>query len=561
MKYKNSFLIICLIICLFSTASACASEVNNGDNETYFLNNVNYYANCSENIISEDLNDLINNDLNIDNGDNGGIYTIDEDDSFDTFEKLDRLIYNSPSRYNLILKKDYKCVDAYSNSIRIDEPITIDGQGHTIDGNHMSGIFYILCNDVTLKNINFVNSKESAITICGERNYIYNCSFINNSADFIGGAIQLKGSIDSYEPYFSGVVIENSTFINNSASYGGAIYGYFSNSHILNCIFKNNVANYGNSIRFDLNCTSLINNSHFTPDNGNFRFYNDSAIIVILPNSSLDIDDVICKVDHKITLVTRVNSNNFPVNSGSVVFFDEFTKIGESIINNGTATLEYTPIAAGKHNITAIYSSDNYFSSNNTASIVVEKVLTTIISFNVQEIYNGGKYVIATLKDMQGNILKGVNVTVLLNGKTYTQTTNNNGQVKISTNGLAPVKTYKATITFKGNSKYDKSTTTAKVTVKKATPKMTAKTKTFKKSVKTKKYSITLKTNQNKVMKNTKLALKVNGKTYTAKTNAKGQSTFKITKLTKKGTFKATITYKGNAYYNKVTKKVNIKCK
>ena len=305
----------------------------------------------------------------------------------------------------------------------------------------------------------------------------------------------------------------------------------------------------------------MINNSHFTPDNGNFRFYNDSAIIVILPNSSLDIDDVICKVDHKITLVTRVNSNNFPVNSGSVVFFDEFTKIGESIINNGTATLEYTPIAAGKHNITAIYSSDNYFSSNNTASIVVEKVLTTIISFNVQEIYNGGKYVIATLKDMQGNILKGVNVTVLLNGKTYTQTTNNNGQVKISTNGLAPVKTYKATITFKGNSKYDKSTTTAKVTVKKATPKMTAKTKTFKKSVKTKKYSITLKTNQNKVMKNTKLALKVNGKTYTAKTNAKGQSTFKITKLTKKGTFKATITYKGNAYYNKITKKVNIKCK
>ena len=561
MKYKNSFLIICLIICLFSTASACASEVNNGDNETYFLNNVNYYANCSENIISEDLNDLINNDLNIDNGDNGGIYTIDENDSFDTFEKLDRLIYNSPSRYNLILKKDYKCVDAYSNSIRIDEPITIDGQGHTIDGNHMSGIFYILCNDVTLKNINFVNSKESAITICGERNYIYNCSFINNSADFIGGAIQLKGSIDSYEPYFSGVVIENSTFINNSASYGGAIYGYFSNSHILNCIFKNNVANYGNSIRFDLNCTSLINNSHFTPDNGNFRFYNDSAIIVILPNSSLDIDDVICKVDHKITLVTRVNSNNFPVNSGSVVFFDEFTKIGESIINNGTATLEYTPIAAGKHNITAIYSSDNYFSSNNTASIVVEKVLTTIISFNVQEIYNGGKYVIATLKDMQGNILKGVNVTVLLNGKTYTQTTNNNGQVKISTNGLAPVKTYKATITFKGNSKYDKSTTTAKVTVKKATPKMTAKAKSFKRTVKTKKYSITLKTNQNKVMKNTKLTLKVNGKTYSATTNAKGQATFKITKLTKKGKFTAVVKFAGNKYYNAktVTAKITIK--
>ena len=63
------------------------------------------------------------------------------------------------------------------------------------------------------------------------------------------------------------------------------------------------------------------------------------------------------------------------------------------------------------------------------------------------------------------------------------------------------------------------------------------------------------------IMKKVKRTLKVNKKTYSAKTNAKGQATFKITKLTKKGTFKATITYKGSAYYNKVTKKVNIKCK
>lgn len=62
-------------------------------------------------------------------------------------------------------------------------------------------------------------------------------------------------------------------------------------------------------------------------------------------------------------------------------------------------------------------------------------------------------------------------------------------------------------------------------------------------------------------MKNTKVYLKINKKTYTANTNAKGQATFKITKLTKKGTFKATVTYKGSAYYNKVTKNVKIKIK
>ena len=62
-------------------------------------------------------------------------------------------------------------------------------------------------------------------------------------------------------------------------------------------------------------------------------------------------------------------------------------------------------------------------------------------------------------------------------------------------------------------------------------------------------------------MKNVKLYLKVNKKTYTAKTNSKGKATFKIKNLKKKGTFKATVTYKGNKYYNKVTKKINIKIK
>ncbi len=96
-----------------------------------------------------------------------------------------------------------------------------------------------------------------------------------------------------------------------------------------------------------------------------------------------------------------------------------------------------------------------------------------------------------------------------------------------------------------------------KVTVKKATPKLTAKAKTFKKSLKTKKFSVTLKNNLNKVMKNTKVTLKVNKKTFTAKTTDKGVATFKITKLTKKGKYTATVKYAGSKYYN--AKSVNVK--
>ena len=53
----------------------------------------------------------------------------------------------------------------------------------------------------------------------------------------------------------------------------------------------------------------------------------------------------------------------------------------------------------------------------------------------------------------------------------------------------------------------------------------------------------------------------VKGKTYTAKTNSKGKAIFKIKNLKKKGTYKATVTYKGDKNYNKVIKTVKITVK
>ncbi|MEE1337302.1 hypothetical protein, partial [Methanobrevibacter sp.] len=74
-----------------------------------------------------------------------------------------------------------------------------------------------------------------------------------------------------------------------------------------------------------------------------------------------------------------------------------------------------------------------------------------------------------------------------------------------------------------------------------------------------KKYKVTLKNNKNAAMKKVKVYLKVKGKTYVVKTNKKGQAIFKLKKLTKKGTYKATITYKGDKCYNKVVKNAKIK--
>ena len=136
-------------------------------------------------------------------------------------------------------------------------------------------------------------------------------------------------------------------------------------------------------------------------------------------------------------------------------------------------------------------------------------------------------------------------------------TTNENGQIKIPVQKLTP-KTYVAKISYGGDNNHVESDSYGVVVVKKITSKLTANAKAFKVKTKTKKYNVILKTNKNKAMKNKKVYLKVNGKTYAAKTNSKGKATFKITKLTKKGKFTAVVTYKGSAYYNKTTKKVKI---
>ena len=228
----------------------------------------------------------------------------------------------------------------------------------------------------------------------------------------------------------------------------------------------------------------------------------------------------------------------------------------EAVVENSTISIPVLDVGTYTLTVTAIADS-NHNNITKNVTITVNKAKTQLTADAITTTYNINKDLVITLKDANGNALNGLNVTVDLNGaKTYT--TDSNGQIKVSTKGLAP-KAYTAKITFNGNTKYAESSKDVKVTVKKATPKLTAKKKTFKSSVKTKKYTVVLKDNTGNVIKKAKVTLKVKGKTYKATTNSKGKATFKIKKLSKKGTFKATVTYKGNKYYKKVTKKAKIK--
>ena len=247
--------------------------------------------------------------------------------------------------------------------------------------------------------------------------------------------------------------------------------------------------------------------------------------------------------------------------TGKVTVSSEGSMSYYGTITNGQAVVTTFYASNVAYDVIVSYSGDNNFKAVEKAySFNVSNAKPVLTAESISFVYGNAKDIIINLNDDDGTPIadKDISLKIYIGADryySYSGQSDENGQLKVSTKGLGP-NNYLAYINSEGCKEI-----TAKITVKKATPKLTAKAKTFKKSVKTKKYTITLKTNKNKVMKNTKVTLKVNGKTYSAKTNAKGQATFKITKLTKKGKFTAVVKFAGNKYYNAKTVKVKITVK
>lgn len=212
-------------------------------------------------------------------------------------------------------------------------------------------------------------------------------------------------------------------------------------------------------------------------------------------------------------------------------------------------------LAAGTYNltVTTLVDADHNAVTKNV-TVTVNKLKTKLSGVKVTVTYGTSKNLVITLRDANNNPLVGKYVTVVLNKVTYkNKLTNSKGQISIAVpKNLAP-KTYTASITFAGDANYTKSTGSVYVVVNKAASKITAKAKTFKRTYKTKKYTVTL-----NVKQKVKVAIKVNKKTYYAYTTTKGVATFKMNKLTKKGKYKATVSFGGNAYYKKA-KSVNVR--
>ena len=437
----------------------------------------------------------------------------------------------------------------------------------------------------------------------------YNCIFTENGCEDSGGAINHGTAI-------------NCTFIRNKAGFGGGAV-YVSNA--FNCIFTENSARLGGGVywsdyglcRFTTELDTVFDSTLVTPvinvlnytstyKSGKRFQFNVTANGMLLDGVNITIRvyfrditvrTVYCLSGDSIILDdlqphiygVMLNFTDFPeyspvaaiinvlkVNTNVVINPVGDVKVGQEITihyttnSNGTVTIKvngqelkdgkFTPTTAGTYNLTIDVAENDYYTAGSNETIfTVGKVGSKIIASPVTTTYKVDKYLKITLKDQYGKAIKNAVLTVNIGGAKKHKNTDKNGQIKINVATLTP-KTYNVKITYAGSNNYNASTLSVKVTVKKATPKIAAKSASYNLKLKTKKYPVIIKTNK-KALKNTKVTLKVNGKTFNVKTNSKGLGVFKITNLKKKGIYIAVITVPTNKYYNKISKKMKIAVK
>ena len=130
---------------------------------------------------------------------------------------------------------------------------------------------------------------------------------------------------------------------------------------------------------------------------------------------------------------------------------------------NGTAIIPDLELKPGKHNITVIYGDDKYSPETITSIVDVENQLL-IDAPAVVKYYSGSDRFYVYLEDMNGKKIANANITIKINGVTYSRTTDENGSASIAINlnsGEYPV-----TVTFLGNSEFNQTVVSSSITVK-----------------------------------------------------------------------------------------------
>ena len=285
--------------------------------------------------------------------------------------------------------------------------------------------------------------------------------------------------------------------------------------------------------------------------------------------------------------ITEVDGNR---NVYGVIVDDDGNPISNAIISyaingvNGTVradengTFKITGIDNGK--LVISYNGSSYFEPSNVsitlkdiapARLATQVNVTNGFVFTCYAVdYSAGERGLpftVLLTDSTGKPLANTTVFFGINGYLHNKTTDENGVAYLPIN-LATANTYTCAVMYAGDETHNATFGVACLKVLKKKTSISASSKSYKVSTKTKSLTVTLKTikgssadGKTYLKSGKKVTLKVNGKTYTGKTNANGKVTFKITNLNKRAKYTASISFAGDKTYDSSSKKVTLTVK
>ena len=216
-----------------------------------------------------------------------------------------------------------------------------------------------------------------------------------------------------------------------------------------------------------------------------------------------------------VTLTAVINSTTA---AGDVVFTvnnENYT----AEISGGKATYKLSNLEVGSYDAKAVYNGETNYkaSSSNTITFTVEDAEYDVNAPDLTKYYHGPERFVVTVRDKPNNPVAGKNVTINLNGATYTRTTNENGEASMAINLNSGV--YKVTSEFEGIEV--ESTITVKSTVSGENI-----TKIFRNG--TQYYATFVDTSGKTLAENTAVEFNINGVFYTRYTNEKGVARMNI---------------------------------
>ncbi|WP_298517607.1 Ig-like domain repeat protein [uncultured Methanobrevibacter sp.] len=260
-----------------------------------------------------------------------------------SFTDLQGYLNGADEGATLVLDCNYSLADG-GHTLKVEKSLTIDGDGHTLDGNGDDCILKINEDGISviLKNIVFKNGKSdkgAAIlnTHSSSALTIQDCEFKDNYARDCGGAIYSKGSVDikdckfndNYGDNYGGAIyadkevkVRDTSFDDNQAVLeGGAIY-CGGKTTVINSQFRNNKADgtttkkcYGGAIYSVGECNIDLGyfGDNYAENDGGAVYAEDNLII---NESSFQKNDAkygagAISANKKITIEnTKINKNN-----------------------------------------------------------------------------------------------------------------------------------------------------------------------------------------------------------------------------------------------------------